>query len=228
MNDSMPNPAYEVPKRFRNTALFLPALCSLLTFVAALGWMWFSLNGHAAPSKEGTAFLMIGPILAAALVLFVWPVLYAGGDEQFNNLGMGMIGAIVLSLILGFTSPLIDVVNDYQLAQAALKRLDQAETITGNAPAIAEEVRAATASRAGIENNREFLVGVATADTNQDALLLHLAAAKALGVNAEFVQHNGMVRQQDRQELLNIALQQASQGNAMAGQWAQSMAVAQR
>lgn len=179
---------------------------------AALAWS----------SGRWVMVLVITPMIAALVGFLVGTSLVP--ETLVNKVGLGMSAGVFLTVALGVGAKKTDFVESSRLASAAFHRLEQGHAVLNDNPAIAREVARVTGSVALIQKNRDFLASVGTAKFGTEPVLVHLAAAKALGVDPVFVRNNGIVRAEDERVLLEAALRQSAQGNAAAAAWATTLA----
>lgn len=179
---------------------------------AALAWS----------SGRWVMVLVIVPMIAALVGFLVGTSLVP--ETLVNKVGLGMSAGVFLTVALGVGAQTTDFVESSRLASAAFHRLEQGHAVLNDNPVIAREVARVTGSVALIQKNRDFLASVGTAKFGTEPVLVHLAAAKALGVDPVFVRNNGIVRAEDERVLLEAALRQSAQGNAAAAAWATTLA----
>lgn len=194
-------------------------------FVFAIVGATVALDPAAALAWSSGRWLMVLVItpMFAALVGFLVGTFLAP-ETLVDKVGLGLVAGFVLTVALGVSAQTTDFIESSRLANAAFHRLEQGRAVLNDNPAIAREVVRVTGSVALIQKNRDFLASVGAAKFGTEPVLVHLAAAKALGVDPVFVRNNGIVRAEDERVLLEAALRQSAQGNAAAAAWATTLA----
>lgn len=162
--------------------------------------------------RYSPGLLILGPLLIALFVA----IALADTGVRAIHFSASFFLFMVLSVIPSMYAPSVE---DSFLASAAIAKVQESEKSLARPSPIRDVVSRASVSREQTQLHRDLLSSIVLADHQRKSVIQHLAMARALGADASFVSQTLMVREQDRQILLDRALELAGQGDLVAAQW---------
>lgn len=210
--------------RFRNiNELQLFAISTIATFCVLYSIFWALSSWYFGSSRLnfalflGSVFFLVAAGLGGA-GLFSRRNPFTRIDEAGPAWVAGVILGIGMNLVAVSST---DLIWTSFVAGDANRVIASRTAVLGRPPVIAEQVALATRDKNSVLRNESFLREIIDANGNQEKLVDFIVAAKALGVDARFVQDNALVRQKDKDSLFRAAISRADEGDAIALAWLQ-------